>query len=69
MGEPLVNDQHEADQSADTPLAGQRGKMIGTSGKDLEVGVEAVGPSPAAVAAEADRLRIVREGMILRREL
>jgi hypothetical protein len=33
-----------------------------------EVGVEAAGPSPAAIVAEAERLRILRETMILRRE-
>jgi hypothetical protein len=37
--------------------------------EDSEAGAEAADLSPAAVAAEAERLRILRETMILRREL
>lgn len=40
-----------------------------TPGADVNpVGVEAAGPSPTALIAEAERLRILRETMILRRE-
>jgi hypothetical protein len=37
--------------------------------RENEVGVEAAGPSPAAIAAEAERLRILREIMIVRRKM
>jgi hypothetical protein len=60
-------------ESAGSALVGEHDRIIGTNREGLdhvdEVGVEAAGPSPAAIAAEGERLRILRETMIRRREM
>lgn len=61
----------EAGEPAGPALIAEHAKMIGTSGTEVErvdeVGAESADLSPAAVAAEAERLRILREVQIRRR--
>jgi hypothetical protein len=63
----------DAGEPAGSLLEGEHARIVGSRREGLEhvdeVGVEAAGPSPAAIAAEAERLRILREIMILRRKM